>query len=363
MFWTKVNLRKIIVLSSLILLTPLKNPVFVQSQNGIMYINEVSSVRGSGYDVCIKDNFAFVTNNDGVDIIDVQDPRNPRKEASLEIVGGSFGLHLQDDLAYIAAGGNGLVIANISDPLNPIIVGESAGHGVARNVYVSGNYAYLACYENGLKIFDISIKSNPVKVADYLSSGRIDNVVYKGGILFLANPNLGIEVLNASNPLSLVKLSTLYAVSGVHDLSIHEDFLFAGCYDSAVWVMNITIPSDPISIANHADSDGGEAQGVIGNNTHLFVADNYGVEYKDISGLPVITEVAENREEIGAAHDIDFVDNFIFIAGGGINKDLRIFEICSEQSDNVSFAPYLSFFSVVLISIILSLGYFKKRKY
>ncbi len=361
MSWIKNNYTNIIILTLIILLTPKQNLTFVQSQSGLLYINEVASVKGSGYDVCIQENYAFVTNNDGVDIIDVQNPTDPIKKARLEITDGAFGLHIQGDLAYIAAGGNGFITANISDPLNPAVLGQSSGHGVARNVYVSGNHAYLACYENGLKIFDISDKSNPVKIADYLDSGRIDNVVYKEQILFLANPNLGVEVLNVTDPVSPVKISTLFSVSGVNGLSIYNNFLFAGCYDSSVWVINITNPSNPSVIACHSDSDGGEAQGVVGNSTHLYVADNYGVEYKDISNLPIITEVTENREGIGAAHDIDFVNNFVFVAGGGANKNLRIFEISSEQSNNVSFSPFTVFFSLISISILFSLRYLKKK--
>ena len=334
---------------------------FVESQDEMMYLNEISYVRGSGYDVCIHSNYAYVTNNEGVDIIDVQDPANPISEARLEIIDGAFGIHIEGDILFVAAGGNGLVIADISNPLEPVQLGQSSNHGVARNVFVNGNYAYLACYENGLKVFNITDKTNPIKIGEYLDSGRIDNVVCKDQIAYLANPNLGVEIINITDQSTPVKISSIYSVRNVHDLSIFENYLFAGCYDSSVWVINITNPSNPSVIASHSDGDGGESQGVIGNSTHLFVADNNGVEYKDISNLPIISEVAETREGVGAAHDIDFVDNYLFVAGGGINRNLRIFEISSEQSDQVSSSSSVILISLISISIIFGLRFFKKK--
>lgn len=334
---------------------------FAHSHNDL-FINEIASVEGSGYDVWIQNNFAYVTNNDGVDIINVEDPTNPAIISRLEITDGAFGIYIQEDIAYIAAAGSGFKIANISDPLNPILLSQSSGHGIARRVFVKENFAYLACYENGLKIFDITTTTDPVKIGEYIESGRIDGVVCKDEIMFLANPNLGIEIINITNHNDPVRISTLNTISGVHDLFIYNSLLFAGCYDSSVWVINITIPSIPVIIGNHADYDGGEAQGVKGNSTHIFVADNSGVEIKSINNLPIITEITEIREGIGAAHDIDYVDNYIFVAGGGINKNLRIFEVSSEQTTNETKLPIsIMIFSIFSISLLFSLKSTKKK--
>jgi len=210
----------------------------------------------------------------------------------------------------------------------------------------------MTCYEDGLKIFDIDNHANPVKIGDYFYSGRVDDVVVIDNIAFLANPSLGVEVINVTLPSSPQRIRTIATPSGATSLSFNEDLLFVGCYTSRVWVIDISSPKNPSILGSHTDSDDGEAQGVAGNSTHLYVADNYGVEFLNISNLPDVTEVAELRQGISGAHDIDFIDNFLFIAGGSLTTGFIIFEISSNQKSS-SIGIYLG---VPVAVIVLSLS-------
>ena len=116
--------------------------------------------------------------------------------------------------------------------------------------------------------------------------------------------------------------------------------------------MNISTGNNPVYVGSHSDNDDGEAQGVVGNRTHIFVADNYGVEYLNISNLPQITEVAENRRGISSAHDVDFKDNFIFIAGGSVGVGLMVFEISDTEKTNIGY--YVGIPTALVITAVLA---------
>ena len=83
---------------------------------------------GVGYGVCVDKDYAYVTNNDGVVIFDVRQPKNPRK-ISMITSGVTFGICIENNLAYIL-GRRGLVIADVSDPVNPKKIQEYVIEGL-----------------------------------------------------------------------------------------------------------------------------------------------------------------------------------------------------------------------------------------
>ncbi len=298
------------------------------------YINKVAKIgaSGVGYDICANGDFVYITDNDGYVVVDVQNPSKPKKVGEFKIDDGAFGIFIKQNVAFVAAQSQGLIITNISNPLSPSQLGQIDIDGASNNVFVLDDFAYVTNYDNGLHIIDITDLSNPIKIGEYSYDGRADGVTVVNNIAYVANPNSGVNVLNISIPSSPQKIKTLGGTAT--GISIHEKLLFVGCYSSKVMVFDISFLENPILLGSHSDNDGGEAQGVVGNSTHLFVADNFGVEFLDISDLPTITKIAENREGISAAHDIDFEGNFLFAAGGSIFGSL-FFEISTKQKSNL----------------------------
>ncbi|NPD89133.1 MAG: hypothetical protein HGN29_10440 [Asgard group archaeon] len=358
---TKIKLyssKQIIFILLLILL--LNYAVLSSKAQTEFYLNKITSIGGSGvgYDVDIDCNYAYITGNDGYIVVDIQNPTKPKIISDFEINGGAFGIFVKDDIAYVAAAGQGLFITDVSDPANPTLLGHENGGGISNNVYVSGDYAYISNYENGLQIFDVTDLTNPTKIGEYSLDGRADGVVVRDNFAYVANPNSRVNVLNVTIPSAPQKVSTLSATDGATGISAFENLLFVGCYSSNVLVFDISTPSNPILLGLHTDDDEGEAQGVVGNSTHLYVADNYGVEYLNISSLPTITKIAEQRQGVSAAHDIDFKDNFLYIAGGSVTGSL-VFEVSKSQKSN-----YLGIYiGVPLTVIVLSVTFLLLYKY
>lgn len=353
-----LNHKQIIHILILVLLV--NYVLFSSEAQAEFYLNQIVRIGGSGigYDIDIDGNYAYITGNEGYIVADIQNPSNPKIISEFVIEDGSFGIFVKDDIAYVGAGGNGLYITDVSDPKNPTLIGQESANGICNNVYVSGDYAYVANYENGLLIFDITDLANPIKIGEHSFVERTDSVVVRDKIAYIANTNTGVNVLNVTIASSPQLIRVLSATGGSTGLSYFENLLFVGCYSSNVLVFDISVPSNPTLLGIHSDNDDGEAQGVVGNSTHLYVADNYGVEYLDISSLPTITKIAENRQGVSSAHDIDFKDNFLYIAGGSVLGCLA-FEVSSTQK-----IPFIGIYVGVPIAVaVLSTAFFLLYKY
>jgi len=304
----------------------------------------------------ISKDIHLITGNEGYVVGDIQNPSKPKKVCEFRIDNGAFGIFVREDIAFVAAQSQGLFITNISNPTNPTQLGHINVDGICNNVFVFNNLAYVSNYENGLHIFNIADSNNPIKIGEYSSDGRADGVVATTNFAYLANPNSGVNVLNTTLPSSPQKIITLSGTGGATGISIYENLLFIGCYSSKVMVFDISTPESPTLLGSYYDNDGGEAQGVVGNSSHLFVADNFGVEFFDISNLPTITKVAENRKGISASHDIDFDDNFLYVAGGNILGSL-FFEISTSPKSS-KLGLYIGIpVAVLVVSISFWLAY------
>lgn len=124
----------------------------------------------SAQDLAVSGNFAFVIGEGGLQVIDISDPTR------LRLVGGFGGvtgnaLAVTGQRVFVAGGLDGLVILDVGDPENPRHVGSLEVGGFVEGVAVSGNYAFLLRTDannpenSGLLIADVRDPSSPVQVA------------------------------------------------------------------------------------------------------------------------------------------------------------------------------------------------------
>jgi len=267
----------------------------VNSQNSL-HLNKVGSCfLVVGYSVSIHGKYAYVTNNDGLMIIDVENPKNPKKIAEIPTEDAAFGEAIVSDIVYLASGGSGLVIADITDPSEPEILGQINDGKISYRVAIKDNYAFISYMgDDGFGIYDISDLTNPSLIS-YYSDSRCDDVKIIDDVLYVANPGAGLRVFNISDPVSPQLLRTISQSYSVHDIYITGNLMYLGRYSDGVQVLDITNPSNPSILDSIDDNDGGESQGVSGNETYMAVADNYGIELFDVSTPSSINKIAEQE--------------------------------------------------------------------
>jgi hypothetical protein len=278
-----------------------------------------TSKAGVGYGVFVDDGYAYITNNDGVIIFDVEESNRPKEIGRIQ-TGYTRGAFVMDGWAYFASE-QGLAIADVSNPERPMQVSEFGTKGEAIRVVVDGSYAYIAGSE-GLEIVDISNPYAPMGVS-HLSGEEAWGVDVYDGMAYLAVPGIGIEVVDVNDPTSPQKIKTVSDTERAWDVHIHEEIAYVGCHASGIRILSLANKESPEVIGRYRDDDGGEALGVWGDGERLYVADNFRIEVLNVSDPAHPYEIGE-YERVNGAHDLSVNGPFIYVAEA--RKGLMIFE-------------------------------------
>ncbi len=262
------------------------------------------------YSVCVEGNHAYVTGNNGVTILNIEDPTHPDVNSAFPINDGAFGVTIENEAAYIASDGDGFIIANVSNPVHPTLIGKS-GRGGSFELCINNSIAYVTDYGWGLRIYNYSNPYSPVEIGSYSDGGMASGVVVYGDILYLGDPNFGLKVINVSDPTSPNRISLVGGTGGIMDVYRHNNLLFLACHANGVKILDIS-SQIPILIGSFTKSEG-EAYGVSGNTTHLYVADlQLGAFLLNITDPSQPTELTSYSNAV--PHDIYFDGINIYLA-------------------------------------------------
>jgi hypothetical protein len=228
---------------------------------------------GSG--IFVDDMYAYLADgSDGLEIIDITDKYNPIEVGSYEN-GSFYDLFIRDDLAYVASSTFGLKILNISNPHNPIEIGRYYnGSGIAYSVFVDGSYAFVADNSDGLEIINISNPKEPQLVSYYSGKGYTRGIFVNGTVAYVSDHFLGVEVLNISNIDNPTIINSFYqgGVQG-YKVDVRYPYAFIAGRSGGLLILNITNPSDSLSLINQFDDNTGSAYGVSATKNLVFLAD------------------------------------------------------------------------------------------
>ena len=107
-------------------------------------------------------------------------------------------IEVSNDNAYIANSKRGLEIVGIQDdvPTSVWTQPDTKGYGI----HVEDNRAYLVSNEYGLQIFDVTNPDTPILLGCFISTGRAWDVWVNEEYAFIADRDLGLIVVNVSTP-------------------------------------------------------------------------------------------------------------------------------------------------------------------
>ena len=288
-------------------------------QTGNARLEDVARYRtGMAYGLAIKDGYAYITTNSDLIIIDIENPKSPRRVGRLKLGTPSFGLKVVGQKAYLAATDKGLVIADVSNPGNPRIIGKFHDGGEVRRVDIIDRYCITSDFENGLNILDISNVSKPVKIGN-LKYDRIRNFIATNNLVFLVDVGKGLRVVDISDKTNPVEMILVDETQGAASVEIDGSRLFLGFFDGLIKIFDITDPRSPHLLTTIECP--GEVLGLVAADNYLYI--NFeGVLIKDISDLNEIVDVGHYRRTKGA-HGIVYQDGYVYYVKYG----LTIFKI------------------------------------
>ena len=176
---------------------------------------------GGASGVAVSGNHAYVaetwydqqaqTTKGLVEVIDISDPANLRRVGDYDLAGSAGDVTVSGSYAYVAGGRfdetagqhqDGLTILDISNPANLQRVGSYDLAGLAIGVTVSGEHAYTTDIWEGLRVIDVSDPTNPSLVGGSQAPvGYVGYPAVSGEIVFVGAPNvLAFDISDPANP-------------------------------------------------------------------------------------------------------------------------------------------------------------------
>ena len=280
----------------------------------VFFLPQVGLGGHVAYSVCIQGDYAYVSDNEGVDILNIANPENPFRIDEINSPDGAFRLAIEENHLFIGSDSDGFEIVDISNPEEALMLGTYNDGGSIVDVKVEGKIAFTLDVSTGIEILNITNPGEITKINTYYidDSGYHRCFQINQGIVYLADTSDGLIVLNLTNPVSPIKLRTVPNTRGVNAIHFFENLMFLGCHSNGIIILDISDPLSPRRIGSFSKS-GGEVYGVAGNRTHFFVADlQLGAYSLNITDPSHPTELASYSH--AAPHDVYFDGTNVYLA-------------------------------------------------
>lgn len=214
----------------------------------------------------------------------------PTALSFVDLPARAYGVHVNQDLAYVADNEEGLQIVNVANRHVPSIIGAFPTAGLVKNVKLRGRHLYLAEGAGGgtigprLEAVDVSDPTNPTSIGEVMLPGNGRDVVFAGPLAYVAMGDGGMQIIDISTPSALRLLGQVdpgdhafgIAVDPVRRLAVVADGI------EGLQVIDISNASQPVVLSNCEIL--GESRKVVLQGTLAFVADaSAGLSVVDLS--------------------------------------------------------------------------------
>ena len=295
------------------------------------------SIFGFVANVYVEEDYAYVGAGGGgmgLTIIDIKDKSNPILFGMLR--SNSWwraGFYIKDDIAYFPneiqdEGGfseGSFQIIDISDKNSPDVLGTVKSEGRIKDVWVTEDYAY-ATYEifqkkSGIQIINVEDKKNPMTIGIY-DTGILKSSPLRGIISSIrTNENYlyvlvgdDLKIMDISDRENIVEKSSYPISKTTLDFYVEGNYLFLP-FDNSLQIIDISDEENPIMASDILSS--GEVTDVFIDNNNAFITYviKNGEDQVEKSGIQVIDVLDKNNPILIAELDIPGQAMGIFVEG------------------------------------------------
>ena len=278
----------------------------------------------------VKDTLYMADGPDGLQIMDVSDPKNPAIIGSVDTPEYAVGIFVIDQIAYVADNEGGLQIIDVSDSKNPAIIGSVDTPGYARDVVVIDQIAYVADADADLQVIDVSDPKNPAIIRSVATPGWAFGVFVKKETIYVADLFEGLQVIDVSdpqNPAIIGSVNTGHA----NEVFVIDQTAYVADGKIGFQVIDVSDPQNPAIIG--AVDTPGCAYGVFVIDRTAYVADDcFGLQVIDVSE-PENPAILGAVVTPGSAHGVFAIDQTTYVADGG--SGLQVIDVGKPQNPAV----------------------------
>ncbi|MGA1863985.1 MAG: C13 family peptidase [bacterium] len=289
-------------------------------------------IKFGAYGVTVVDNIAYLSGRGGnLHVIDISNKSAPKKKGTCSTGLYTRQVFIEGDYAYVAVGNeksfdindffNGLRIVSINDPNNPKIIGSLFTPGTAFDVVAEGNYAYIADGVNGLLIINITDKGNPVPAGNCKIPGSAVALDIAGDYAYVAYWGAGFYIIDITDKNNLCIIGTYNFHGHATDVSVAGEYAFVTDSDGGLRIFYIGNKTEPVHLGSCGTP--GSAQGVAIAGSYAYIAD-FGIPLTDpngdsvirYSGLRIVDIQNKTGPEIAENHCVPYYAFNLAVTGG-----------------------------------------------
>jgi hypothetical protein len=189
-------------------------------------------------------------------------------ELSYPSPGYGYDVALKDSWAYVAAGAQ-FIKVNVADPAHPdpYTLGYYPRdcHGVA----LQGRYGYVACEQLGVVAWLLDT-TPPVQLGSMDTPGNARGIAVQGGYVYVADGRDGLVVADVTDPSHISRVAVLSLKGYANSVAVQDTLAFVTCGDGGIAVANVARPESPALVAQIPSS---YAVGVGSSGPYVFVGD------------------------------------------------------------------------------------------
>ncbi|MCL5270967.1 MAG: hypothetical protein M1457_10570 [bacterium] len=243
---------------------------------------EVVVVSGLAY---IADGASSAVGNNGLQIIDVHDPKKPVMRGRYGTAGPAYAVAVNGNLAYIASFDWGLQVADVSNPDAPGFYNwiDTPGYALDVALEPGRGLAYVADYRNGVQVIDIRNPRVLSIMCNVATPGTAQGVcIDERQLVYVADGYSGIEIIDASDP-SRAKIIGGFDTEGYAlDVTVNNGIAYVADGHSGLEIIDVSDPKKCRLLGNYPTWD--VTHGVTYFSGLVFTADRTrGLEVIDVS--------------------------------------------------------------------------------
>lgn len=281
----------------------------------------------------IRGNHLFLGYVDGLRIMDISDPFNPKDVSDMGPTGDGTGLtvSLWGDFAYVGHGSY-IEVYDISNIRKPRQIAYFYPPGNPRKLIAHKGYLYTVLDDSGFLVTNVTNPHKPFQEA-HVGGGEWGNrldAVYDDDTLYLVDWSRGLVIYDTSRPEGLIELCTLPIPGSLRQCIIRGQTAYL-VGQGEIFIVDISDRENPEILGNFRTSGRPYTLSVDTDLQRIYMCDLYGFYILDISNPADIKRIgAIWLAKEGNPYEAKVIGSYAFVANGW--KGIKVIDI-SNPSD------------------------------
>ena len=275
------------------------------------------------YDIDLNANYVFITTLNDIKIIDITNPANISVNYNINpTLGNIRSLYIKDNRAYITTnstpfndcmmkGQDGIKVLDVNNIKSPSLIGyiESTNllHIEGNRLFSSDSVSSYSDFAN-LTIKDITDIKQIKTLGSLNIDERIRAIAIKDNYAYIAQSGAGLQVLDITNPRKPFNKGHVYTYAGANGLVLKGNYAYVADSSKGLTVIDITDPQKSKIVSSL--NTNGNALNLVLNENNIYVINDNDIDIVDISN-PLKPAIISSIN--GRAYKLYAYDNCVYI--------------------------------------------------